>query len=78
MEILAMTLMLIGLATFITGGIWFLVVCFKQSVWWGVGCLFLPFFEIIFLIIHWKVAKKPFCFQLIGMVSLMIASSLAS
>jgi len=77
MEILAMILMLIGLATFIIGGIWFLVVSFQQSVWWGLGCIFLPFCEVIFLIIHWKEAAKPFGLQAIGFVLLLIASPLA-
>lgn len=68
MEALSPVLLLIGLIIFIIGGIWYLVTCFKKSIWWGLGCIFLPVIQIIFLFVHWSVAAKPFGIQTVGIV----------
>lgn len=47
-----MILLAVGFIISVVAGIWFLVVAFKQSVLWGLGCLFVPFVSLIFLIIH--------------------------
>ena len=48
------------------GGIWFLIESFRASIWWGLGCLFIPFIDLIFLITHWNVAAKPFWISVLG------------
>lgn len=41
--------------------VWLLVVSFKEHVLWGIGNLLLPFpLAIVFAILHWQEAKKPF------------------
>lgn len=47
---------IVGLVSFI----WVVVIAFKQDVIWGLGCLFIPLIIIVFGIIHWDKAKKPF------------------
>jgi hypothetical protein len=74
MEILGMLLLIAGFIVFIFGGIWFLVESFRESIWWGLGCLLINPVEIIFLIVHWRVAAKPFGIQMIGLVLLLIGS----
>ena len=68
MEVIGMILMAVGMIVAFIGGIWFLVVAFQESVLWGVGCLLVPFVSLIFLIMYWDVAGKPFLIQLAGVV----------
>ena len=70
-----MTALLIlgGILSFV-GGIWLLIAAFQTSVWWGLGSLLLPFVSLIFVIMHWQVAKKPFLISLVGAVLLLVAA----
>ncbi len=67
-----MALVMIGFGISAVAGIWFLVVAFKESVLWGLGCLLVPFVSLIFLIIHWQDAKRPFLWSLLAVVPLVI------
>ena len=66
MEILAIILVVIGIILSLIGSIWFLVESFRANIWWGLGCLFVPFVDLIFLITHWNVAAKPFGISVLG------------
>ena len=66
-------LLYLGALLMIVGGIWLLVVAFKKSVWWGLGSLLIPFVSLIFVIMNWQVAKKPFLIQLAGVVLCVVA-----
>ena len=59
-------LMGIGAIIAVIAGIWFLVVAFSESVLWGLGCLLIPFVSLIFLIMHWDKAGKPFLVNVLG------------
>ena len=67
-------LLIVGAIISLVGGIWLLVVAFKESVWWGLGSFFLPFVSLIFVVMHWQVAKKPFLISLAGAVLCVIAA----
>jgi hypothetical protein len=67
-------LLIVGMIVALVGGIWLLVVAFKESVWWGLGSLLLPFVSLIFVIMHWQVSKKPFLISLAGTVLLLVAA----
>ena len=67
-------LLILGGILSIVGGIWLLVVAFQTSVWWGLGSLLLPFVSLIFVIMHWQVAKKPFLISVVGTVLLLFAA----
>jgi hypothetical protein len=41
-------------------GIQLLVIAFNTSILWGIGCLFVPFVGLLFVILHWDEAKTPF------------------
>ena len=62
----------VGLLVSVVAGIWLLVVAFKTSVWWGLGSLLIPFVALIFVIMHWQVAKKPFLWNLLGGVLIAV------
>jgi hypothetical protein len=72
--ILSITLMVIGFILSLIGGIWFLVEAFRTTVWWGLGCLFISIVELIFLIIHWDRAAKPFGLSVLGGVILFVGA----
>ncbi|HUQ04443.1 MAG TPA: hypothetical protein VM261_18210 [Kofleriaceae bacterium] len=66
LSILATILAVVGLICLLLGGITFLVATFRESVLWGLACLFLPFASLIFLVVHWAKAKDSFFIQLYG------------
>jgi hypothetical protein len=72
MEILGLLLMVVGGVIALAGGIWFLVVAFQESILWGLGCMFVPFVSLIFLVMNWDQAAKPFGVNLLGGVILVI------
>ncbi|TWU13951.1 hypothetical protein CA54_27930 [Symmachiella macrocystis] len=64
MEIFGMTLFYLGMLGSIAGGLWFLFEAFSENILWGLGCLFLPFVSLFFLVIHWNKAGRPFLLQI--------------
>ncbi len=68
--IVSIVVVLIGAFISTIGEIWYIVACFQESIWWGLGALFLPFVSLFFLFMHWDRAKKPF---LLGLVGALIA-----
>lgn len=76
METVGMIIWIIGAIISVIGGIWFLVVAFRQSIWWGLGSLFIPLVSIIFLILHWGEAAKPFFVSLLGVVIMVVVAIL--
>jgi hypothetical protein len=76
MELVGMIIWGIGGIISLIGGIWFLVVAFRQSIWWGLGCLFIPFVSIVFLIMHWGDAAKPFFVSLLGVAIMVVVAVL--
>lgn len=67
-----LALFYIGLLLSIIGGIWLLVVAFKTSILWGLGTFFIPFVGLVFVFMHWQVAKKPFLLSLLAVVLLIV------
>lgn len=77
MEALQLLLFASGLVVALLGGLWFLVESFRESVWWGVGCLLFSPIQLVFLILHWGVAKKPFGLQLLGIALVALSAFIA-
>ncbi|MFT4255596.1 MAG: hypothetical protein QM599_01310 [Pseudoxanthomonas sp.] len=67
----------LGLAVFVIGAIGTLIAAFKTSILWGLGCLLVAPVSLIFLILHWDVAKNPFFLQLAGVALMFIGGSVA-
>lgn len=59
-------LTILGLIVVFIGAIWIIVEAFKTSILWGIGGLLIHFILLIFVILHWEVAKKPFLIYLAG------------
>ena len=57
-----------------------LVTCveaFQQSIWWGLGYLFVPFVGLFYIVMFWDDVKKPFLYSLACAPALMIGMVLA-
>jgi hypothetical protein len=61
----------IGMGLGLLGGIWLLIVAFKESIWWGLGSLFIPLVSLIFVVLHWSVAKTPFLISLVSVAMII-------
>lgn len=70
-----MFLFYFGLLILVIASIGFLIAAFKESIWWGLGCLLLSPVSLIFLIMHWHQAKNPFFLQLIGLAIMCVGRS---
>lgn len=68
MDIIGIILLLAGSILCIFYSFVLLIRAFQTSIWWGLGYLFVPFVSLVFLIIHWDVAKKPFLMSLLGIL----------
>lgn len=55
-----------GFVMMLIGAIRILVSAFRESILWGLGCLFVPFCMLIYLIVHWEDAKSGFFLKLKG------------
>jgi len=72
---LYLILLCLGLLISGVGALWLICVAFQESVAWGLGVLFVPFANIVFLFRHWDVAKKPFLISLLG--GLLLGAAMA-
>jgi len=59
MNILGNILLVIGCIVGLAGDVMFLNVVYRRSLAWFFGCLFLPFVDDVFLLMHWRAAWKP-------------------
>ncbi|MGH2767746.1 MAG: hypothetical protein ACRDIF_02185 [Actinomycetota bacterium] len=76
MRALGAIFLIIGGIAYLGGGIWTIVLAFKKSVLWGLGAIFVPFVSLVFAILNWSVAKKPFLIAITGFVLLGIGAVL--
>lgn len=52
--------------------LWLMVEGFKKHVLWGLGILLIPFVPLIFTIMNWQKAKKPFLINLASTILIVI------
>ena len=78
MEILGLLLMVVGgigsLVTFII----ILIAAFKDNIWWGLGSLFCGIPWLIFSIMNFAEAKKPFLIYIGCSILYFIGASMAA
>ena len=74
MQTLGMILMIAGYVIAGVGGIWLLVVAFRTSIGWGLGCLLFNPVAIVFVIMHWSDAGKPFLVEIGGVVLIVVGA----
>ncbi len=52
--------------------LWLIVEGFKEHVLWGIGILLVPFVPLIFTIMHWQRAKKPFLINVVSTILIVV------
>ncbi|TWT33595.1 hypothetical protein KOR34_34270 [Posidoniimonas corsicana] len=77
MGVIGSLLMGVGAIVAIVGGIWVLVVAFQESIVWGLLSLFIPFAALVFVIMHWNKAAKPFLINVAGAVLMFVGALIA-
>ncbi len=69
------TITLIAIFIIVIGGILLLIEAFKEGIIWGLACLLISPVALVFTILHWDVAKKPFFIQLFGVGIMFLVAS---
>ena len=77
MELVGGILIAIGTLIALVYGIILIVKAFQVSIWWGLAYLLIPFAALVFIIVHWEVAKKPFLMSLLCIPFIFIGLFLA-
>lgn len=73
MEILGTILIFIGIGSLLmifVCSIWLVIYAFQRHVLWGLGSLFFPVVQIIFVIFNWERSRRP---ALIALVCAAVA-----
>ena len=73
MEILIGVILVLGWLLMMVGGIWLLVMAFKESLVWGFCCLFLQIAQPIFICTHWDRSWRPLLLSLFGFATVVAA-----
>ncbi len=71
-----MPLLVVGMLVALVSSINFLVGAFRVGLGWGLGCLFLWPVGFAFLVLHWRVAKRPFFVSLAGLAAALVGYAL--
>ena len=77
MQGLSTILLAVGGVIIIVGYIMLLIAAFREGVLWGLLCFCFTPIQLVFLIVHWQVAKKPFLIQLLGYALCFVAYLIA-
>lgn len=76
METFGLILVIISFIIGIYYSIVLIIRAFQTHILWGLGYLIVPFVSLIFVIMHWDVAKKPFLMSLLALVILFVGNSM--
>jgi glutaredoxin len=68
MGLLGMAAIVVGGIIFIISGLMLLVAAFRESILWGLGCLFVPFCSFVFVCIHWAAVRGMFMANLVSAI----------
>jgi len=72
MATIGIVLMIVGFLVALVGGIGILIEAFKEHVLWGIGSLLFSPVSLVFVILHWDRAGKPFLLNLGGVVVMFL------
>jgi len=72
MESIAGIFLFIGFVICLVYGIRILIIAFQKSILWGLASLFIPFAQLVFIILYWSETKSPFLRSLLGIPFLLV------
>ena len=80
MEIISLIIAFTGICIGLACSIWILVLAFQESLVWGLCSLLIPFVALVFVIMHWDKAGRPFLYgtggNVLGFIGLLISGGL--
>lgn len=68
MRVIGYILLVLGLIGCLYWQLRFLVVAYRQSLLWFLGCLLVPFVDFLFLILHFRLARRSFGFSVLALI----------
>jgi len=71
---MAFIFLCLGYALCFLGGLWVIVLAWQKGVVWGLGCLFFPVLQLIYVALNWKQAKSAFFLQLAGFAAFILSA----
>ena len=74
MEILMFLLWGLGGLLSFVGGLWLLILAFRQSVLWGLAVMIIPFASLFFIVKFWAEARHPFFVSLVSIVLMVVGA----
>jgi glutaredoxin len=74
MGLVTIAFLFLAAALMISGGVLCIAAAFQQSLLWGLGYLFGPVGQLVFVIAHWTEARKGFLISTAGMGFFAIAT----
>ena len=77
-SVLVLVCLAVGVIVCIAGALWLIIEAFRTHVAWGLLCLLLPPVQLVFLIVNWTVAWRPFLLGLLGSVVIVLGGIAAN
>lgn len=74
LAIVFLIILFIGFVISVLGAVRMLISAFRKSIIWGLGCIFVPFCSLIYLIVDWDNAKSGFFLYLKGVGLILVAT----
>jgi hypothetical protein len=71
---MSLTLHWAGLVLCFLGGLWITVLAWQRGILWGLGCLFIPVVQLIYVALNWRETKSAFFLLLAGFVVLILSA----
>jgi hypothetical protein len=72
-ETIGIVFSLLGLAGVAFGQLWLIILALRTGILWLLGCLFVPFVMLFFVVTHWEEAQMPAILCVVGYVFLGVA-----
>lgn len=70
-------LAVLGIACMVIGWLTILWKAFSAGILWGLGCFFVPFVSLLFVITHWQESKTGFLLHVVGWIIFIFAGATA-
>jgi len=75
MDLLILLIWGLGLLLSLVGGLWLVILAFRQSLLWGLAVFFIPFASLFFIVKYWTEARTPFFVSLVSVVLILVGAS---
>lgn len=70
MDWISLIFIILAIVLGVASHVWWVISAFRVSVLWGLLVLFIPVMPLMFLLVHWEDARKPFFCMLFALLAL--------